>query len=411
MQLRLVGLFRFEVVALQFDVEPPVEQRRQTPQARPRQIEQAVGERAVDRARRPAGQRDQAVGLAERVETDMRLVAVGRGEPDLRGEPHQVAIARLVLGDEHDRRARRARVGAPTQRRRRVAKIERDLRADDRLDAGLRQLFGKFQRAEQVVGVGDRQSRHLVGLGEPGERLDRQRAFAQRIGGMDVQVHEADGFDQRVIHNNSSPRHRRRPAPLRRGSPARRQQPITRRAARATIAIIARNAASAASSAKSPATPIARRIMTASATPRAAPYVHVLFLSTRHLRKRLSSNGAVGRRGKNAPSVSSWRGGGRKQAGDFLTPTPGRRLGVHGARHLAEWSNSEGRRLQNPRGGAALDRHRSQRMGHALHAPAHAARVVVVSRKYPPWPGWRRWRWGFCSLIFTARRRGRTALP
>ncbi len=202
-QVRLDGLFRFEVVPLQFDIESPVEQRGEAAKPRPRQIEQPVGQRAVDRPGRTAGQRDQAVGLAERVEPHMRVVAIGGRKPGLRGEPHQVAIARLVLGEQHERRARRARIEASARRGRRVAEIHGDLRADDRLDAGLRQLFGEFQRAEQVVGVGDRQSRHLIGFGELGQRLDGQRALAQRIGGMDVQVHEADGFNQRAIHNSS----------------------------------------------------------------------------------------------------------------------------------------------------------------------------------------------------------------
>jgi hypothetical protein len=43
---------------------------------------------------------------------------------------------------------------------RRVAEVDGDLRADDRLHPGLRQLFRKLQRAEQVIGVGDRQRRH-----------------------------------------------------------------------------------------------------------------------------------------------------------------------------------------------------------------------------------------------------------
>ena len=45
---------------------------------------------------------------------------------------------------------------------------------------GLRQLFREFERAEQVVRVGDRQRRHGVGLGELGQRLDAERALAQR---------------------------------------------------------------------------------------------------------------------------------------------------------------------------------------------------------------------------------------
>ena len=39
-----------------------------------------------------------------------------------------------------------------------------------------RQLFGEFQRPEHVVGVGKRERRLLVGLGQFGKARDRQRA-------------------------------------------------------------------------------------------------------------------------------------------------------------------------------------------------------------------------------------------
>ncbi len=63
--------------------------------------------------------------------------------------------------------------------------------ANDRLDAGRRHFFGEFEPTEHVVGVGQGQRRLIIGLGVFGELDDRQRAFKQRIGGMDVQVHEA----------------------------------------------------------------------------------------------------------------------------------------------------------------------------------------------------------------------------
>ena len=53
------------------------------------------------------------------------------------------------------------------------------------------ELLGEFERPEHVVGVGERQRRLLVGLGELGEPRDGQRAFEQRIGRMHVQMHEA----------------------------------------------------------------------------------------------------------------------------------------------------------------------------------------------------------------------------
>ena len=131
----------------------------------------------------------------------MRLVAVLRIEPEAGDEPHQAAVAGLVLGEEHDRRARDPLLGEARGRGRRgVAEIDRHLRADDRLDAGLGELFRELERAEEVVGVGDRQRRHGVGLGELGQRLDAERALAQREGAVHMQMHEADGFDDGRFH-------------------------------------------------------------------------------------------------------------------------------------------------------------------------------------------------------------------
>jgi hypothetical protein len=185
-QRRLDAALAFQSVALQFDVEPAVEQRRESLQPRFRQFGQAERQRPVDRSGRSAGQRDQALGLGERGEVDMRFVAVGRVEPDPRGEPHQRAVALFVLGDQRQRRARHPRLGEAGGGRRRIAEVDGDLRADDRLHAGLRQFLRKLQRAKQVVGVGDRQRRHRIGFGELGQRFDRQRPLAQRKGAVDA---------------------------------------------------------------------------------------------------------------------------------------------------------------------------------------------------------------------------------
>ena len=72
-----------------------------------------------------------------------------------------------------------------------IAEIDAERTADDRLDAVTCNLFGELQSAEHVVGVGQRQRWLLVGLGELRELADRHRAFEQRIGGMDVQMHKA----------------------------------------------------------------------------------------------------------------------------------------------------------------------------------------------------------------------------
>ena len=172
-QRRLDATLAVEPVTLQFDVEPAVEQRREALQPRFRQFRQAERQRPIDRPGRSARQRNQALAFGERGEADVRLVAVGRVEPDARCEPHQGAIALLVLGDERQRRARDFCLGEAGGGGRGVAEVDGDLRADDRLHPGFRQLLRKLQRSEQVIGVGDRQRRHRIGFGELGQRLDR----------------------------------------------------------------------------------------------------------------------------------------------------------------------------------------------------------------------------------------------
>ena len=145
-----------------------------------------------------------------------------------RDQAHQVAVAGLVLRQEHDRGPRVVPLDGAQEGGGGVAEIDRRLRADDRLHARLGELLREFERAEQVVGVGDRHRRHRVGLGELGQRLDRQRPLAQRIGAVHVQMHEPDRFEDRRFHA----RHCRKPAHARRAGPvdsARLPSPIARR--------------------------------------------------------------------------------------------------------------------------------------------------------------------------------------
>src|SRR5262245_6420955 len=74
-----------------------------------------------------------------------------------------------------------------------VAEIDRKFEAYDRLDAVACHLVGEFQRPEHVVGVGQRERRLAVGLGELTELGDLDRALQERIGGMDVEVDESGG--------------------------------------------------------------------------------------------------------------------------------------------------------------------------------------------------------------------------
>ncbi len=106
-----------------------------------------------------------------------------------RVQPHQAAIAALTRRQKHDprrpRRRRIARVGVL------VAEIDRELAADDRLDAVTGHLVGKFQRPEHVVGVGQRQRRLAVCLGQLGELLNLDRPLQQRIGRMGVEMNKS----------------------------------------------------------------------------------------------------------------------------------------------------------------------------------------------------------------------------
>ena len=120
----------------------------------------------------------------------MRLLVRRRFEEGARAQLHQAAVARLAGGQQHDPRQRPHPPGKPRVARL-VAEIERQRAADDRLDAVAGELLGEFERPEHVVGVGQRQRRLVIGLGELGELADGQRAFEQRIGGMHVQMHEA----------------------------------------------------------------------------------------------------------------------------------------------------------------------------------------------------------------------------
>jgi len=52
-------------------------------------------------------------------------------------------------------------------------------------------LSEKLQRPEHVVGIGQRQRRLAIRLGEFAELLDFDRALQQRIGRMDVEMDES----------------------------------------------------------------------------------------------------------------------------------------------------------------------------------------------------------------------------
>ncbi len=129
---RVLGV---ESVALQLDIELVVEDSRQALEARFGKVDHVGAKRTVERAAWAAGQRDQSAGADKGVERDVRLIALFRIEPQAGDQPHQVFVARFGLGEQHDRRASDAELGKARGRGRRVAEVDQDLRADNRLHA------------------------------------------------------------------------------------------------------------------------------------------------------------------------------------------------------------------------------------------------------------------------------------
>ena len=218
-------------MALQFDIEPVAENlfQRFKPGAGDTRLPRA--QRPVDRAGGAAGQRDQPViGARQSAERDMRRVAGLGAQKRARAQLHQIGVARLGRGEQHNGRAPGGGRPEFLAEGRAVAEINDQRDTDDRLHPRFGQLFRKFQRAEKIVGVGDRQRRHGVCGGEGGQLADGERAFPERERRMDMQMHEADLADDLVetmtfvfVHSPPCPaarlRARQRPWPPSRSSP------------------------------------------------------------------------------------------------------------------------------------------------------------------------------------------------
>ncbi len=188
----LDGALLGEAVALQLDIEPVAERLLERVQARSGEMRLAGEDRAIDRAVRTAGERDQPLGAAvEPGPLDVRRLVAGMIEEGAGVEMQQVAVAGLGRGEQHEARHRGDRRAARPHLVFLVATVDRQRTADDRLDARARHLVGEFERAEHVVAVGEGQRRLMVGLGELGELGDRQRPLEQRVGRMHVEMNKS----------------------------------------------------------------------------------------------------------------------------------------------------------------------------------------------------------------------------
>ncbi len=106
-------------------------------------------------------------------------------------EPHDIAIALFRRREQHDggKVQRNPAIGAASIVGM-VAKGNIDLATDNRLQPVLRCLLRKLKRTEQIVGVGDCDSRRLVGNRLFDDLAERQCAFQQGIGRVYPQMHE-----------------------------------------------------------------------------------------------------------------------------------------------------------------------------------------------------------------------------
>ena len=195
-KLRLDRPLLRQAVALELHIEPVAEKRLQRLQTAARELRVAVGEREIDHPFGAASQRDQAVGMSsELIDRDERLARLGRREIGAGGEPHQIGVAGFVLGKE--RNAPVCLRSTQVRARGRLAlrgEGQRQRAADDGLDARSGHGFGELKRAEQIVGIGQRQRRRAVGLGERHEPRDGERPFEQRIGRVHPEMHEGLGL-------------------------------------------------------------------------------------------------------------------------------------------------------------------------------------------------------------------------
>ena len=178
------------LMTLDLDIEPVPKDRLQALQSCIGLRRLACTQGEVERPPRTAGQCDHVAVVGCEMVNARDGTAASRSEAGLRHQLHQVAVAGFAGGQQDD--VRRHALDRLAPARVLVGEVDGELHAGDRLDAGARQFLGKFECAEQVVGVGQRHSRLAVTGRELGERADLDSAFEQRIARMDMEMDEAD---------------------------------------------------------------------------------------------------------------------------------------------------------------------------------------------------------------------------
>ena len=182
------GALLGEAVALKLDIETVAENGFELSDQRLGGGALPFDDQLVDRAAGAAGQSDEAFGMCgELVELHMRPVAGLGAEEGGTEELGEVLVAGGVLHQQRHggRLAARALGGGGGS-----LELDRNLAADDGLDAGLGQGVAQLIGAEQVVDVGDRDGGHAVFLRQLGELGRAQRPFEERICALHPQMDE-----------------------------------------------------------------------------------------------------------------------------------------------------------------------------------------------------------------------------
>ncbi len=191
-QRRFGGPFLRQVVTLQFDIEAIVEDRRQPIQQRCSGIGLPFQQQRVDGPARPPGEGDQTFGVfGQHAQLHMRPIAglgLEIGGTEKLGE---IAIADVIL--DQKRQIRRllaaARLGY-----RRWCQFDRQQRTDNGLHTRFRHGVGDLIDAEEIVAVGNGNSRHAA-FGRQHRQLFRLHCtFKERIGALHPQVNKGRHF-------------------------------------------------------------------------------------------------------------------------------------------------------------------------------------------------------------------------
>ncbi len=141
-QNRLHRAFARHAVTLHLEIKAIAEQMLQHLAARLHQRVLSGGNRRIERAARPAGERDQSVRRARQPGgPDVRALVRLGVKIGSRAQPHQAAVALLARRQQHDTgEVLGGRPARPTLAAL-VAEVDRERTADDRLNAGARHFF------------------------------------------------------------------------------------------------------------------------------------------------------------------------------------------------------------------------------------------------------------------------------